>query len=280
MRPRKRYAQHFLEAAWVEKLIQAIAPASSDRFLEIGAGRGALTLALAPRVDRLLAIEIDRALAAGLRRRAPAGVEILEADVLRLDLPALVRRHLCPPGPGVIRVAGNLPYNISSPILRSLLGLHRAVPEVRDATLLLQREIVDRIVAAPGGGDYGPLSIALQLEADVERLLAVPPGAFRPVPKVASALVRLAFREPRVLVGDPDVFHAMVRSMFQQRRKTLLNALRPFAESRGLAPGAALEAAHIASDRRPQTLSLDELARLTAVLAATRSIEGGAAEHQ
>jgi 16S rRNA (adenine1518-N6/adenine1519-N6)-dimethyltransferase len=279
MRARKRYAQHFLEPAWVEKLIRAIVPAASDRFLEIGPGRGALTLALAARVDRILAIEIDRALAAGLRRRAPAGVEILEADVLRLDLPALVRRHLGAPGPGVIRVAGNLPYNISSPILRSLLDLHRAVPEVRDATLLLQREIVDRIVAPPGGGDYGPLAIALQLEADVERLLAIPPGAFRPVPKVASALVRLAFREPRVQVGDPDLFHAMVRSMFQQRRKTLLNALRPFAESRGLAPGASLDAAHIASDRRPQTLALDELARLAAVLGTTRSTGDDITEH-
>ncbi|CAN5579628.1 16S rRNA (adenine(1518)-N(6)/adenine(1519)-N(6))-dimethyltransferaseRsmA [soil metagenome] len=257
MRARKKFGQHFLEAAWADKLIAAIKPQSTDRFLEIGPGPGALTLRLAPLVEHVLAIEVDAAMLAALAPRMPSTVTLVQADVLEFDLERL--RPYLP-----LRVAGNLPYNISSPILFRLLEAHRTLGGLMDATLMVQREVADRLVAAPGTTDYGVLSIFLQLHADVRRVLALPPGAFRPVPRVHSAVVCLRFRPPTVALGDEAAFTAMVRSMFTQRRKTLANALRPFAESRHGRATDALNAAGIDPTRRPETLSLPELARLAA----------------
>ena len=235
----KRYGQHFLEPQWADKLVAAIDPHPGDRFLEIGAGPGALTLRLAARVTHLTAVEIDRVLVAALRPRLPENVTLIEEDFLDVDLAAL--------GPGAVRVAGNLPYNVSSPILFKLLDWasssirqkeaasfsgKEAAPFLRDATLMVQREVAERIEARPGGGDYGVLAILVQLHADVRRVLTLPPGAFRPPPKVHSAVVALTFRAPKVPVRDEAVFTRMVRSMFTQRRKTLANALRPFSEAR------------------------------------------------
>jgi 16S rRNA (adenine1518-N6/adenine1519-N6)-dimethyltransferase len=160
-------------------------------------------------------------------------------------------------------VAGNLPYNVASPILSTLVRAHRAHGGLVDATLMLQREVADRIEALPGGGDYGPLAILTRLHADATRLLTLPPGAFRPPPKVHSAVVRLAFRAPAVALRDEAVFEALVRSIFTQRRKTVANALRPFATSRGADARAVLEAAGIDPSCRPETLSLAELAALS-----------------
>src|SRR5688572_119002 len=193
---RKRFGQHFLEPVWADKLVAVIDPKHNDVFVEIGPGPGILTLRLAPRVSRLIAVEIDRDLIAGLAPRLPPNAVIVSGDVLDLDF-----ARALPAIEGPIRVAGNLPYNISSPILFRLLELASYRP-VRDATLMLQREVADRIVAAPGTGEYGVLSVLVQWRAAVTRLLAIPPGAFRPPPDVRSALIRLTFRAPTFDLKD------------------------------------------------------------------------------
>lgn len=259
-RPRKRYGQHFLEPAWAEKLVKAIDPRPEDRFLEIGPGPGALTLRLAPRVAHLTAVEIDRDIVSALTPRVPSNVTLVEGDFLEMDLGQLAQA-------GPLRVAGNLPYNISSPIMFRLLEAQGQLPLV-DATLMLQREVAERIEAGPGSRDYGVLSIMVALGAGVRRLLSLPPGAFRPPPKVHSAVIRLTFRPPPVHTRDRQVFDALVRSIFTQRRKTLLNALRSFAMARGADPGIALRQAGIDPARRPETLDLVELARLADILTA------------
>lgn len=255
MRPKKRYGQHFLQGAWADKLVEAIGPRPDDRFLEIGPGRGALTLRLAPRVAHVTAVEVDREMIELLRPQLPSNVTLIEQDFLEADVAALTCGNLT-------RVAGNLPYNVSSPILFRLLDAHRRDGQIADATLMLQREVAERLEAAPGTKDYGVLSIFVQLHADVRRVLSLPPGAFRPVPKVHSAVLKLSFRAPAVRVADERAFEAMIRSMFTQRRKTLSNALKPFAEQRGRAAPDALAAAGVDGRRRPETLQLAELARL------------------
>ena len=256
MRAKKRLGQHFLQPEWADKLVDAIQPELEDRFLEIGPGPGALTVRLAPRVSQVTAIEVDPEMVAALRTRLPRNVTLVEGDFLDTPLEPLIE------GQRSVRVAGNLPYNVSSPILFRLLDAHLRHGSIRDATLMLQREVADRIGARPGTKDYGVLSIFVQLHADVRKLLALPPGAFRPAPKVHSSVLRLSFRPPAVVIGDPLVFEAMVRSMFTQRRKTLSNALRPYAESRGAGAADALRAAGIDPSRRAETLQLDEIARL------------------
>jgi len=257
MRPRakKRYGQHFLEPAWADKLVEAIAPAVDDRFVEIGPGPGVLTLRLASRVARLTAIEVDRDLVASLAPRVPPNVTLIEADFLEFDLGSLADDR-------PFRVVGNLPYNVSSPILFKILQAHRTRRGILDATLMLQREVADRLTASAGTADYGVLSILIQMHADVRRVLALPPGAFRPAPKVRSAVVSLRFRSPSVTVTDERGLEAMVRMMFMQRRKTLVNALSAYAAFRRVEPRRALEAAGIDPRRRPETLQLTELARL------------------
>jgi 16S rRNA (adenine1518-N6/adenine1519-N6)-dimethyltransferase len=267
MRARKRFGQHFLEPAWVTKVVDAIRPAPDDTFLEIGPGRGALTFALAPRVGRLVAVEVDRELAASLRETAPSNVDVVEADVLEVDLPALLGGR-----PQPARVAGNLPYNISSPILFRLLAAHDGGRRISDATLMLQREVADRLAATPGSGDYGVLAIQAALHARIQRVLTLPPGAFRPAPKVTSAVVTLRFHPPAADVGDPAAFEALVRGMFTQRRKTLLNALKPLVECDAAALRAVLERGGIDASRRPETLTLEEVARLARDLA---RLQGG-----
>jgi 16S rRNA (adenine1518-N6/adenine1519-N6)-dimethyltransferase len=254
-RPKKKYGQHFLEAAWADKLVAAIAPQPADRFVEIGPGPGALTLRLAPLAARLTAIELDADMIAALQARLPANVALVQADFLEFDLSSLA-------GERPFRVVGNLPYNVSSPILFALIRAHRTFGGLVDATLMVQREVADRIVASPGSSEYGVLSIFVQLHADVHRMLTLPPGAFRPMPKVHSAVVHLRFRPPAVALADEPSFEAMVRSMFTQRRKTLLNALGPYAATKGRGSGEALDAAGIDRRRRPQTLQLTELERL------------------
>lgn len=257
-RPRKRFGQHFLEPVWVTKVVDAIGPAPGDAFLEIGPGRGALTAALAPRVRRVIAVEIDRDLAAALPARMPPNVRLVTGDFLDVDLPALLRDE-----PGPLRVAGNLPYNVASPILFRLLDAAGEGRRFRDATVMLQKEVADRLVAAPGREGYGALAMQVQLLADVDRLLTLPAGAFRPAPKVTSALVRLRFRAPAADVGDRAIFERLVRGLFRQRRKTLLNALGPNTRTFRRSAGQILEIAGLNPSRRPETLTLDEMARLT-----------------
>jgi 16S rRNA (adenine1518-N6/adenine1519-N6)-dimethyltransferase len=225
-----------------------------------------LTVRLAPRVLRLLALEIDRDLAAELRTRVPPHVTIVTGDALDVDLDrALASAGLRPP----LRVAGNLPYNISSPILFRLLDLGARWPII-DATLMLQREVADRLVARPGTGEYGVLSVLTQLRADIVRVLTLPPGAFRPPPKVRSALVRLTFRSPSFDLDAPELFDKVVRAMFTQRRKMLASALAPFAHELGLSAPNILVGAGVDPRRRPETLEIVEIARLADAFAAAR----------
>lgn len=278
MRALKRLGQHFLQPVWADKLVAVINPQPADRFLEIGPGPGALTLRLAPRVAHLTAIEVDREMVALLGPRLPANVSLVHADFLAADLRPIITggpdglrsEHRGHGGHG-LRVAGNLPYNLSSPILFKLIEAHRAHGAIRDVTVMLQREVADRLVAVPGTRDYGVLSILVQLHADVRHVLALPPGAFRPPPKVHSAVVRLVLRPPAVSLTDEAAFVAMVRSMFTQRRKTLANALRTYAESRGRTAAAALAHAGVDPARRPETLQLTELSRLAEFFASEPS---------
>ena len=261
---RKRFGQHFLESAWVKKLVDAAAIGPGDAVLEIGPGRGAITRPLAEKAGRLLAIEVDRDLAADLTAAELPNVTVVSNDVLKVDLAPVVAEWLgAPPGPdNQVRIVGNLPYNISSPILFALLDFAARTHGARDALLMLQKEVADRLVAKVGTGEYGVLTILTGLRADVTRVLALPPGAFRPAPKVHSAVVRLTFRPPTVEVADESMFVRMVRTMFTQRRKTLNNALKPFGDAVGVDSVKALAAAGIDSKRRPETLSLVELAVL------------------
>ena len=270
IRARKRFAQHFLEAAWVNKLVAAVAATPQDSILEIGPGRGAITRPLAEQAGRLLAVEIDRDLAADLEAAALPRVTVITSDVLSVDLvPVLTEWLGAPPGPGnQIRVVGNLPYNISSPILFALLDLAARTHGVRDAMLMLQKEVADRLVARVGTGEYGVLTVLTGLTADVTRVLSLPPGAFRPQPKVHSAVVKLTFRPANVDIGDHALFVRMVRTMFTQRRKTAGNALKPFGVERGVDPVAALTAAGIDPKRRPETLQLAEMAALARAFSA------------
>jgi len=262
VKARRRFGQHFLDASWSSRVLEAAAFAPTDQVLEIGPGRGALTVPLAGTVTALTAVEIDRDLVPLLRGRLPAHVRIIEGDFL--DVPAEV---LFEGGfPERWRVIGNLPYNVSSPILFRLADLARSSGRLRDATLMLQREVAERVASPPGTRQYGALSIMVQLDADVEPLLTLPPGAFRPAPEVWSRVIRLHFRAPNVSIRDRRRFESLVRSLFSQRRKMLANALQPAAASRGKRAPDVLREAGIDSSRRPETLHLEELARLADLL--------------
>jgi 16S rRNA (adenine1518-N6/adenine1519-N6)-dimethyltransferase len=258
VRARKRFGQHFLEPAWVAKLVAAIDPHANETFLEIGPGPGALTKALAPRVARLVAVEIDRDLAAALPLLVPAHVRVVEGDVLETDLHALLAQEARP-----VRVAGNLPYNVATPILARLLDTADGGLTLADATVMLQKEVAERVVARPGSPDYGPLAVAVALDADANSVMTLPPGAFRPPPKVMSAVVQLRFRPPAADVGDRTVFSRLVRGAFQQRRKTILNALGPPATTLGRDASDLLARAGVDPKIRPGDLSLEGFAALS-----------------
>ena len=257
-RARKRFGQHFLEPAWVEKVVAAVDPQPGDTFLEIGPGRGALTIRLAPRVARVIAVEIDRDLAAALPGAVPTPLHVVEGDVLDTDLAALLASE-----PAPVRVVGNLPYNVATPILFRLLAAAGGGRQLSDATVMLQKEVADRVVARPGSRDYGSLAVHVALDADAQLVLTLPPGAFRPPPKVTSGVVRLRFRPPAVDVGDRAVFERLVRGAFQQRRKTLLNALGPVAGALGRTAADLIERAGVDPQIRPGEVPLAGFAALS-----------------
>jgi 16S rRNA (adenine1518-N6/adenine1519-N6)-dimethyltransferase len=264
MKARKRFGQHFLEPAWVTKVMEAIEPASSDTVLEIGPGRGALTLALAPHVRRVIAVEIDRDLVTWLARQVPANVQVVSGDVLDIDM-----HHLLEGVPGPVRVVGNLPYNVASPILFRLMAVQDAGRVLSDATLMVQREVAARLTARPGTGEYGVLTIHVAMHAQVERRLTLPPGAFRPSPRVTSTVVRLRFHAPAVPREQMSAVERLVRGVFTQRRKTLLNALKPVVQVDAAAIRQDLERLGIDPRRRPETLTLEELAQLATAFSPT-----------
>ena len=212
---RKRFGQHFLtDGAILDAIVDAIDPKPGDALVEIGPGLGALTDPLVARCGRLTVIELDRDLAERLRRRPE--LEVIEADVLQVDIEAVAQRH-----DRRLRIVGNLPYNISTPILFHLLG---AVDHVLDQHFMLQKEVVARMAAAPGSKDYGRLSVMLQWRYEIESVLDVPPEAFDPPPRVDSAIVRMRPLAPASEV-DAVLLEELVRVAFSQRRKVLRNTL-------------------------------------------------------
>jgi 16S rRNA (adenine1518-N6/adenine1519-N6)-dimethyltransferase len=255
--PRKRFGQHFLEdPATIGEIVRVIAPRLGEPLVEIGPGEGALTCPLLQALGRLTIIELDRDRIGPLTARcAPLGeLTVIAADCLRVRLTALA-----PPG-GRIRVVGNLPYNISTPLLFHLL---EDIAVIEDMVFLLQREVAERLAAPPGGRDYGRLSVMIQAQCRVDLCLAVGPEVFRPPPKVHSTLVRLVPRR-EVTAPHPEVFARLVQAAFGQRRKTLRNALAGHATVEDLA------AAGIDPVRRAETLAVDDFRRLAAVVAAQR----------
>lgn len=266
-RPRKRFGQHFLERAWVDKVLRAIAPGPDDAFIEIGPGRGALTRPLAAQAGSVLAFEIDRDLAAALEMEGLPNVRVIEGDFLERSAQDVAQdlRNMGVEGP--VRVAGNLPYYVASPIMFRLLDLVGSGVAITEAVLMLQKEVADRLAAAPGSRDYGVLSVLIQHRARVERLVSLPPGAFRPPPKVQSALVRLSFHPPDPPAVDHGTFQALTQAVFTRRRKTLANALLAYPPSAHLPPVQALTMAGLDGRRRPETLAVSELVHLSDVYA-------------
>lgn len=251
--PKKRLGQHFLtDRHYIDRIVAAIAPLRSDHMVEIGPGPGALTTPLVEGVDHLHVVELDRDLAAALRERhAPSAVTVHEADALEFDFAQL---------PAPLRVTGNLPYNVSTPLLFHVASF---ADRIVDCTFMLQKEVVDRMVAEPDSADYGRLSVMLQYRFAMRRLFLVPPGAFHPPPKVDSAIVRMVPLGPdRLRARDDAHFHQVVLAAFGQRRKMLRNTLK------GLVTADAFERAGIDSQRRAETLSVAEFVTLSDTVAA------------
>jgi 16S rRNA (adenine1518-N6/adenine1519-N6)-dimethyltransferase len=248
---KKRFGQHFLvDGSVIDRIVAAIDPRPDEALVEIGPGRGALTGPLLARCGRMTVIELDRDLAARLRRTA--GLEVVEADVLDVDFRKL---------PGVdtaarLRVVGNLPYNISTPILFHLLDV---AEHIVDQHFMLQKEVVARMAAAPGGKDYGRLTVMLQWRYEIEPLLDVPPEAFEPPPRVESAVLRMTPR-PLPATIDPVLLRELVTSAFSQRRKLLRHTLGRWLEAR----------AHTGPfdvQRRAEEVPVEEYIALAAALA-------------
>ncbi len=220
---RKRFGQHFLaDGIVIDGIVDAIDPRAGQALVEIGPGLGAMTDPLVERCQRLTVIELDRDLAARLRRRPE--LDVVESDVLRVDFGALAQRL-----GQKLRVVGNLPYNISTPILFHLQG---AVEHVVDQHFMLQKEVCQRMAAAPGGKDYGRLSVMLQWRYHIETVLEVPPESFDPPPRVDSAVVRMIpWPDPSLL--SPTLLGELVQVAFSQRRKLLRHTLGRWLEARG-----------------------------------------------
>jgi 16S rRNA (adenine1518-N6/adenine1519-N6)-dimethyltransferase len=219
---RKRFGQHFLsDDAVIDAIVAAIDPRPGEALVEIGPGLGAMTAPLLARCERLTVIELDRDLAARLRRNER--LDVVEADVLTVDFAALADRLGQP-----LRVVGNLPYNISTPILFHLLGV---ADRIVDQTFMLQKEVVERMAASPGSKDYGRLSVMLQWRYDIESLIEVPPEAFDPPPRVDSAVVRMQ-PLPGTAAVDARLLGELVTVAFSQRRKLLRHTLGRWLEAR------------------------------------------------
>jgi len=250
---KKQLGQHFLaDRTYIDRIVLAVNPKDDDRLVEIGPGQGAITLPLLRRHPRLTVIEFDRDLVGPLAAAAePLGeMTIIHRDVLQVDFTELAAG-------GRIRLVGNLPYNISSPILFHALD-HASV--ITDMHFMLQKEVVDRMAADPGSKVYGRLSVMLQAFCKVTALFVVPPGAFRPPPKVDSAVVRLIPRDPATVgIVDRRRFADVVRAAFGQRRKTLRNALY------GVCTPEQFEAAGVRSDARAEQLEVAQFIALANV---------------
>lgn len=252
--PRKRFGQHFLtDSGVLDAIVRAIDPRPGEALIEIGPGMGALTDPLVARSQRLTVVELDRDLAARLRKRSD--LVVIESDVLQVDFSAIAAAE-----GRSLRVVGNLPYNISSPILFHLLD---HVAHVRDQHFMLQKEVVDRMAAAPSTKDYSRLSVMLQWRYDIEALFDVPPECFDPPPKVDSAIVRMT-----PLTAPPDLnqrlFSELVATAFSQRRKILRNTLGKWLEARAYAGSFDLQ-------RRAEEVPVQDYIDLAQTLGSTSS---------
>lgn len=267
LRPKKMFGQNFLtDRSVLARIVEAVDVDETDRILEIGPGKGALTSLLAKKAALLVAVEVDRDLAALLRRgfAGRENVEIIESDILKADLPALLQSRW----KGRWKAAANLPYNISSQVLFRFLDDHALFSEL---TLMLQKEVGERIAAGPGCKEYGILSVLCALHFDVRKLFIVRPGAFHPVPKVDSIVLKFtSLPAPRLEVGDEPLFRRLVKAAFSQRRKTLWNCLKGAGFTQDEQElHSALGECGIDPGRRGETLSLGEFAHLSRVLTAT-----------
>jgi 16S rRNA (adenine1518-N6/adenine1519-N6)-dimethyltransferase len=250
-RPRKRFGQNFLhDQAVIEHILACIDPQPGQRLVEIGPGQGALTRGMLQRAGELDAVELDRDLLEPLRRTcAPIGMlRLHNADALKFDFRSL--RH----DERRLRLVGNLPYNISTPLLFHLIGQADAI---EDMHFMLQKEVVERMAAAPGGKAYGRLSVMLQLSCEVSPLFVIGPESFDPPPKVDSSVVRLRpLAAPRLAVAQHAAFSTFLTKAFGQRRKTLRNNLK------GLLDGGQIAALGIDPTVRTETLAIEDLIRL------------------
>jgi 16S rRNA (adenine1518-N6/adenine1519-N6)-dimethyltransferase len=255
--PKKHLGQNFLhERTVIDRIVQAVNPKPGDRLVEIGPGQGAITFPLLDRHGEMTVIEFDRDLIFPLTEaaRAHGTLEVIHRNVLDVDFTRLAANG------GKLRLVGNLPYNLSSPILFHALE-HAAA--ITDMTFMLQKEVVERMAAGPGSKVYGRLSVMLQAYCEVTPLFTVPPGAFRPPPKVDSAVVRLVPRAPeRIGIDDAPLFARVVRDAFGQRRKTLRNALSQVCDA------TAIEAAGLRPDARAEQIAVREFVHLANRLAA------------
>jgi 16S rRNA (adenine1518-N6/adenine1519-N6)-dimethyltransferase len=262
--PKRALGQHFLiDQGIAQKIVRLADLEPGDCVVEIGPGMGVLTFLMLPLVKRVVAVELDQGMADWLREKGQglASLTIVRQDALGFDFAKVtrdVRRR--------IKVVANLPYNISTPVIFRLLESREAVTHL---TLMLQREVAERIIATPGSKAYGPLSIFTQLYTAPKIMMRIPPEAFYPRPKVESALVRFEILErPRIAIADGDFFQKVVRASFAQRRKTLLNSLT--GSSLSLGPkdkiAKALEAIGIDHRRRAETLGLVEFQRIAEAL--------------
>jgi 16S rRNA (adenine1518-N6/adenine1519-N6)-dimethyltransferase len=276
IRAKKSLGQNFLtDRRIAAQIIDSVSPSTSDVIIEIGPGKGALTALLCKRSGHVMAVEIDARLTDELRRSLRAeNLTIITADALSLNWAELVENSKTKVDAplrgeevlGRVRIVANLPYYISTPIIEKLLS---CAGLLFDMTLMLQKEVADRIAAEPGGKEYGYLSVMVQYYCVATKLFEVPPSAFTPEPKVDSAVIRLRVREqPAVKVADARRFFSLVRACFAQRRKTILNNLKVAAASQAFVRDVqlALEAASVASQRRAETLSITEFAALAEVL--------------
>ncbi|HXU35569.1 MAG TPA: 16S rRNA (adenine(1518)-N(6)/adenine(1519)-N(6))-dimethyltransferase RsmA [Blastocatellia bacterium] len=272
IRAKKNLGQNFLTDRRVAaQIIDSVSLSTNDVIIEIGPGKGALTAMLCKQSGHVVAVEIDARLAEELGRSLKAeNVTIVTADALSLNWAELIEGSKAKIDAtlrdkndrGRVRIVANLPYYISTPIIEKLLS---CAGLIFDMTLMLQKEVADRIAAEPCGKEYGYLSVMVQYYCAATKLFEVPPSAFTPEPKVDSAVIRLRVREqPAVKVADERRFFSLVRACFAQRRKTILNNLKVAAASQSFAAdvGSALEAASVASQRRAETLSLAEFAGL------------------
>ena len=265
--PLKRYGQHFLsDGTVIEKIVRIVSPGADDLLLEVGPGRGALTKRLVEIAGPIAAVEIDEQLSALLRERFAANeVDLLNADILQADF----RRILSEGGKKLLYVVGNLPYNITAPLLFKLLDNAELINR---SLLMVQREVAERLVATPGSKAYGVLSVLLGLRADVNIRIRVNRRAFKPIPKVDSAVVEIDFlRTPRCEIHDVGGLHRLVRACFGQRRKMLRNSLLAMSVAH---PEVSLEEivapTGIELSRRPESLALAEFAELSNAFSAAR----------